>query len=85
MPPAVPFVNYQMGDKELRSLIEWVYKNEGPYVTVLMLDAIKDMGFKYATFFGATIGMDDIIIPKEKYRAYRSRQQAGRWYPRSST
>ncbi len=67
MPPAVPFVNYQMGDKELRSLIEWVYKNEGPYVTVLMLDAIKDMGFRYATFFGATIGMDDIIIPKEKY------------------
>ena len=67
MPPAVPYVNYQMGDKELRSLIEWVYKNEGPYVTVLMLDAIKDMGFKYATFFGATIGMDDIIIPKEKY------------------
>jgi len=67
MPPAVPFINYSMGEKELRSLIEWVYKNEGPYVCVLMLDAIKDMGFKYATFFGATIGMDDIIIPKEKY------------------
>ena len=32
-----------------------------------MLDAIKDMGFKYATFFGATIGMDDIVVPKEKY------------------
>ncbi|HPM74042.1 MAG TPA: DNA-directed RNA polymerase subunit beta', partial [Spirochaetales bacterium] len=67
MPPAVPFINYSMGEKELRALIEWVYKNEGPYVCVLMLDAIKDMGFKYATFFGATIGMDDIIIPKEKY------------------
>ncbi|HRW25344.1 MAG TPA: DNA-directed RNA polymerase subunit beta' [Spirochaetia bacterium] len=67
MPPAVPFINYSMGEKELRALIEWIYKNEGPYVCVLMLDAIKDMGFKYATFFGATIGMDDIIVPKEKY------------------
>jgi len=67
MPPQVPYINYAMGDKDLRNLIEWVYKNEGPYVTVVMLDAIKDMGFRYATFFGATIGMDDIIIPKEKH------------------
>ncbi len=68
MPPQVPYINYSMGEKDIRLLIEWIYKNEGPYVTVIMLDAIKDMGFKYATFFGATIGMDDIIIPQEKYQ-----------------
>ena len=28
MPPAVPFINYSMGEKELRALIEWIYKNE---------------------------------------------------------
>ena len=67
LPPEVPYINYTMPEKEIRFLVEWVYKNEGPYVTVMMLDAIKNMGFKYATFFGATIGMDDIIIPKEKY------------------
>jgi DNA-directed RNA polymerase subunit beta' len=66
MPPEVPYVNYAMGDKDLRNLIEHVYKETGPYVTVTMLDAIKAMGFRYATFFGASIGMDDIIIPKEK-------------------
>ena len=55
-----------MGDKELRALIESIYKTRGPYVTVAMLDAIKDSGFRYATFFGATIGMDDIVIPQEK-------------------
>ncbi|HPD79832.1 MAG TPA: DNA-directed RNA polymerase subunit beta' [Spirochaetales bacterium] len=66
MPPQIPFINYPMVDKDIRNLIEWVYKNEGPYITVVMLDAIKDMGFKYSTFFGATIGMDDIIIPEEK-------------------
>ena len=31
-----------------------------------MLDEIKDIGFRYATFFGATIGMDDIVVPTEK-------------------
>jgi DNA-directed RNA polymerase subunit beta' len=66
MPPQVPYVNYALSDKDLRALIEWVYKSEGPFVTVQMLDAIKDSGFRYATFFGATIGMDDIVVPHEK-------------------
>ncbi|TXT48879.1 MAG: DNA-directed RNA polymerase subunit beta' [Spirochaetes bacterium] len=66
LPPEVPFVNYSLTDKDIRNLIEQVYKYYGPFVTVKMLDAIKDMGFRYATFFGATIGMDDIVIPSEK-------------------
>ncbi|VBB38658.1 RNA polymerase, beta prime subunit [uncultured Spirochaetota bacterium] len=65
-PAEVPFINYSLTDKDIRSLVENVYKLKGPYVTVTMLDAIKNMGFKYATFFGATIGMDDIVIPAEK-------------------
>ena len=66
LPTVIPYVNYSMTDKDIRNLIEYVYKFNGPYTTVLMLDAIKSMGFRYATFFGATIGMDDIVIPSEK-------------------
>jgi DNA-directed RNA polymerase subunit beta' len=55
-----------MGEKELRALIEAIYKDHGPLRHRAMLDAIKDMGFRYATFFGATIGMDDIVVPSEK-------------------
>jgi len=66
LPSEVAFVNYSLTDKDIRGLIEHVYKFSGPYTTVKMLDAIKDMGFRYATFFGATIGMDDIVIPTEK-------------------
>ncbi len=33
-----------------------------------MLDAVKDIGFKYATLFGATIGMDDISRPRRRRR-----------------
>ena len=55
-----------MGEKELRTLISRIYTDNGPAVTVKMLDAVKDLGFKYATRFGATIGMDDIVIPSAK-------------------
>ncbi|HUX51399.1 MAG TPA: DNA-directed RNA polymerase subunit beta' [Spirochaetia bacterium] len=66
LPKEVGYVNYSMGDKELRALIGRVYADNGSHVAVLMLDAIKRMGFRYATVFGATIGMEDIIIPESK-------------------
>ena len=66
MPEEVPYVNELLGDKELKNFIETVHKERGSWLTVQMLDTIKDIGYKYATFFGATISMDDIIIPEEK-------------------
>ncbi|MDR2808457.1 MAG: DNA-directed RNA polymerase subunit beta' [Spirochaetaceae bacterium] len=66
LPPEIPFINYELKDKELRALIEYIFSEKGPWITVKMLDAIKATGYKYATVFGATIGIDDIVIPKEK-------------------
>ncbi|MBP3449655.1 MAG: DNA-directed RNA polymerase subunit beta' [Spirochaetaceae bacterium] len=66
MPSEVAFENELLGDKELKKLIERVYKEQGSWLTVQMLDAIKSVGYRYATFFGATISMGDIIIPDEK-------------------
>jgi DNA-directed RNA polymerase subunit beta' len=65
-PKEIPFINYEMKDKELRALIEHVFKKNGSWITVKMLDAIKSTGYRYATVFGATIGIDDIVVPKEK-------------------
>ncbi len=66
MPPEVGFVNKVLGDKELRTLVAQTYSKHGPAVAVKMLDSIKDIGFKYATLFGATIGVNDIVIPAKK-------------------
>ncbi|MDR1029994.1 MAG: DNA-directed RNA polymerase subunit beta' [Treponema sp.] len=66
LPKEIPFINYELKDKELRGLIEQVFADNGSWTTVKMLDAIKNTGYKYATVFGATIGVDDIVIPKEK-------------------
>jgi DNA-directed RNA polymerase subunit beta' len=66
LPPEIPFINYELKDKELRGLIENIFTEKGSWTTVKMLDAIKNTGYKYATIFGATIGVDDIVVPKEK-------------------
>ena len=66
MPEDVRYINKQMGDKALKSMIEHVYHTQGPWLTVQMLDAVKSVGYKNATFYGATLSMDDIIIPDEK-------------------
>ncbi|MDR1306293.1 MAG: DNA-directed RNA polymerase subunit beta', partial [Treponema sp.] len=66
MPPEIPFINYELKDKELRALIEHIFSEKGSWTTVKMLDVIKATGYRYATTFGATIGVDDIVVPEEK-------------------
>ena len=66
MPEGVSYVNEVLGDKELRALVAETYSTFGPPIAVKMLDSIKDIGFKYATIFGATIGLTDIVIPEKK-------------------
>ncbi len=66
MPDEVDYYNEQMDDKKLRKMIEDVYYTKGAWLTIKMLDAIKDVGYKNATFFGATLSMDDILVPDEK-------------------
>ena len=71
MPPEIPFINCELKDKELRALIENIFAEKGSWITVKMLDAIKSTGYKYATVFGSTIGVDDIVVPKEKTEMIR--------------
>ena len=66
MPEGTPFVNKDLNDKAIRALIEDVFKTKSSYLTVQLLDKLKAVGYKYATYFGATLSMDDIIVPKEK-------------------
>lgn len=60
------FVNETLDDKAIRRLIEKCFKEHGAWLTVKLLDMLKATGFRYATFFGATMSMDDIIVPPAK-------------------
>ncbi len=69
LPPEMEFIknhNEQLDDGKLRRLITDCYRDHGPRVTVRALDTIKQLGFHYATRFGATIGMEDILVPASK-------------------
>ncbi len=66
LPSELGYMNHAMGDKELKVFVANCYKDHNQHITVKTLDIIKNLGFKYATVFGATIGMDDIVIPEEK-------------------
>ncbi len=66
MPDEVDYINETLGDKQLKKFISSVLFMNGPSTAVTMLDSIKDIGYRYATFFGATMSIDDILIPDEK-------------------
>ena len=66
MPKEIGFVNQQLREKELRRLIAKAHNDFGADTVVNMLDTIKDIGFRYATVFGATIGVDDVVVPEKK-------------------
>ena len=68
LPTAIPFAqaNQLMTKKEMTRLIDSVYRQVGLGETVLFLDKIKDIGFYYATRAGASICIDNMLIPAKK-------------------
>jgi DNA-directed RNA polymerase subunit beta' len=65
-PPELGFFNKVAAKATLGDLIWRCYKNAGHDKTVIMLDKLKELGFREATKAGVSIGIDDMIIPKEK-------------------
>src|SRR5262245_18679080 len=66
LPTEMPFVNGLLKKKGLQQLVQSCYLKFGLEKTVEMLDSLKHVGFTYATKSGLSIGIDDLIIPKEK-------------------
>ena len=65
-PGGMGFCNKYVGKPQLTELIWKCYKVCGHQKTVEMLDKLKELGFREATRSGCSIGVDDMIIPKEK-------------------
>jgi DNA-directed RNA polymerase subunit beta' len=65
-PDELGFPNKVVGKSQLGDLIWKCYKICGHEKTVAMLDKLKELGFREATRAGVSIGIDDMIIPKEK-------------------
>ena len=66
LPDEIPFVNGVLKKKGLGQLVQYCYLKHGVAKTVEMLDRLKQLGFKYATVSGLSIGIDDLIVPAQK-------------------
>src|SRR3990172_1937237 len=76
VPEPLRFVNRELKKKEIATLITDCYNKLGNEITVAFLDELKDVGFRYATLSGLSIGIDDMHIPAAKGPLIdRARQQ----------
>ncbi|MES2640868.1 MAG: DNA-directed RNA polymerase subunit beta' [Myxococcota bacterium] len=68
VPPELPFslVNRPLGKKALGELIDRCYRVSGAKKTVLLADALMQMGFRHSTTAGISICIDDMKIPSKK-------------------
>ncbi len=62
-----PFVNQTIDKKGLQKFIAECYRRYGNAQTAGFLDAIKTLGFRFATVSGTTVSIDDIVIPAKKH------------------
>lgn len=65
-PKELGFYNKVAGKKQLSDIIWHCYKTVGQQRTVETLDRLKEVGFREVTRAGASVGINDMIIPKEK-------------------
>jgi DNA-directed RNA polymerase subunit beta' len=85
-PTELGFYNKVCGKKQLSDVIWRCYQAAGQQRTVETLDRLKETGFRAATKAGVSIGVSDMIIPKEKTglvdKAYKEIAEVEKQYRR---
>jgi len=68
-PDGLPYdlIDQPLGKKPISKLINHAYRNLGLKETVMFADHIMYTGFHYAMVAGASVGIDDMVIPDAKY------------------
>lgn len=69
IPDTVPFFekyNRNMDKKTLSALVNETYRLCGAKETVLLADALRELGYRHATESGISISVKDMVIPGEK-------------------
>jgi DNA-directed RNA polymerase subunit beta' len=66
LPNDFAYVNDEMNQKRLSSLLDELIVHSGVDNTPAILDKIKEFGFKYSTVSGTTWGLDNVSVSPEK-------------------
>ncbi|HAK59972.1 MAG TPA: DNA-directed RNA polymerase subunit beta', partial [Nitrospiraceae bacterium] len=70
LPRGIPvsFINKEMNKKELARLIDECYRRLGLRRTVVLIDDLKEIGYRYATRSGISICISDMHVPVKKQK-----------------
>ena len=62
----LPEVDFHVGKKQLKQILEKVINTHGASVTAEVLDNIKATGYKYSTRAAMTVSISDMTVPAQK-------------------
>nr|AIT93521.1 beta'' subunit of RNA polymerase [Prasiolopsis sp. SAG 84.81] len=60
------FFNTCFDKNRIKLLVSWSLKNCGQKITIDLIENLKNLGFRYATQAGISLGVDDLRIPSTK-------------------
>jgi DNA-directed RNA polymerase subunit beta' len=66
LPADFPFVDVDVTKKQLVSIVDRLAEFYPKVVVAQTLDSLKELGFRWATRAGATIGIEDVVVPARK-------------------
>ncbi|MBM3743157.1 MAG: DNA-directed RNA polymerase subunit beta' [Actinobacteria bacterium] len=66
LPETFPYVDTEVTKKALGSIVDSLAEGYPKVVVAKTLDGLKDLGFRWATRAGATIGIVDVVTPDRK-------------------
>ena len=61
-----PEVDFLVGKKQLKQILERVINNHGAFKTAEVLDDVKAIGYKYSTRAAMTVSISDMTVPESK-------------------
>ena len=68
-------IGFETTSKELKDIVDRCIKRHGTSKTAIVLDQIKNLGFKYSTQGAITIAVSDMTIPPEKYTLVKAAEE----------
>jgi len=71
LPDGIEFKNQTLNKSALKAIMAEVFVCHGGEITAKFADSIKELGFRYATYSGISIGIDDWQLPKNKAKIIR--------------
>lgn len=66
LPESFPFVNEEINNKKVTAIVDSIVIRDGFDAGPLVLDSIKNFGYKYATVSGVTWAIDNVHVPAKK-------------------